>query len=91
MRFSTSLRVGGATCEIQCLGSESSKSKPEKVLVCERLHFCRAVLIEPSAEKSDSVMADEQLEEVIQIRIENEHIETRPLLQRYSPSVSLNL
>ena len=32
-------------------------------------------------------MADEQLEEVIHIRIENEQIETKPLLQRYSSVV----
>ena len=37
---------------------------------------------------SSSVDAEEQLEEVIQIRVENEHVESQPLLQPQADMVS---
>ena len=53
------------------------------------LVLCRAVLIEDEEER---VTTDDQLQEVIHVRIENENVETEPFLQRQPSSfVSLAL
>ena len=46
----------------------------------KRQYLYRAVLVEHENDSS-SVDAEEQLDEVIQIRVENEHVESEPLLQ----------
>ena len=50
--------------------------------------FCRAVLVEPELGLA-SVDSEGQLDEVIQIRVENEQVETEPLLQPQASMVSL--
>ena len=42
------------------------------------------------SDADDSLTPDDQLEEVIHIRIENEHVESQPYLQRQSSAVSFH-